>query len=90
MREAAATAIRGALRVGTIYSVGFYLPAPYVRKFLNAHPEVALHVEYTRANRIYEAVLSGEEMNLGVVAYPDKHRAIKITPLATEELVMVC
>ncbi len=87
--RSAATAVRGVLRVGTIYSVGFYLLAPYIRKFLRAHPEVNLHVEYTRWNRIYAAVLSGE-MNLGAVAYPEKHRSIEITPLAREELVMVC
>jgi len=87
--RAAATAMRGVLRVGTIYSVGFYLLAPYIRRFLKAHPEANLYVEYTQWNRIYEAVLSGE-MNLGVVAYPEKHRSIAITPLANEELVMVC
>jgi DNA-binding transcriptional LysR family regulator len=87
--RSAADAVRGVLRVGTIYSVGFYLLAPYVRKFLQAHPEVNLHVEYTRWNRIYAAVLSGE-MSLGVVACPEKHRSIEIIPLASEELVVVC
>ena len=84
-----ATAVRGVLRVGTIYSVGFYLLAPYVRRFIKAYPQVNLQVEYARWNRIYEAVLSGE-MNLGVVAYPEKHRSIEVTPLASEELVMAC
>jgi len=87
--RSAAEAVRGVLRVGTIYSVGFYLLAPYVRKFLQAHPEVNLHVEYTRWNRIYAAVLNGE-MSLGVVACPEKHRSIEIIPLASEELVAVC
>ncbi|MGA2265588.1 MAG: LysR family transcriptional regulator [Phycisphaerae bacterium] len=87
--KSAADAVRGVLRVGTIYSVGFYLLEPYIRKFLQAHPEVNLHVEYTKANRIYAAVVSGE-MDLGVVAYPEKHRSIEIIPLAQEELVVVC
>jgi DNA-binding transcriptional LysR family regulator len=87
--KSAADAVRGVLRVGTIYSVGFYLLEPYIRKFLQSHPEVNLHVEYTKANRIYAAVVSGE-MDLGVVAYPEKHRSIEIIPLAQEELVMVC
>ena len=84
-----ASAVRGVLRVGTIYSVGFYLLDPFVRKFISAHPEVDLHVEYTRWNRIYAAVTSGE-MDLGVVACPGKHRSIEVVPLAGEELVMVC
>ncbi|MFA6135138.1 MAG: LysR family transcriptional regulator [Phycisphaerae bacterium] len=87
--KSAADAVRGVLRVGTIYSVGFYLLDPYVRKFLQAHPEVNLHVEYTKWNRIYAAVVSGE-MDLGVVAYPEKHRSIEIIPLTQEDLVLVC
>jgi DNA-binding transcriptional LysR family regulator len=87
--KSAADAVRGVLRVGTIYSVGFYLLDPYVRKFLQAHPEVNLHVEYTDWNRIYASVVSGE-MDLGVVAYPEKQRSIEIIPFAREELGLVC
>lgn len=87
--RSAADAIRGVIRVGTIYSVGFYLLDPYVRKFLRAHPEVNLHVEYTHWTRVYSAVISGE-MDLGVVAYPERHRSIEIVPLAEEEMVMIC
>ena len=85
--RSAADAIRGVLRVGTIYSVGFYLLDPFVRKFLKCHPEVNLHVEYTQGNRIYAAVIGGE-MDLGVVACPEKHRSTEIIPLADEELVV--
>ena len=81
--------VRGVLRVGTIYSVGFYLLDPYVRRFLQAHPEVNLRVEYTAWNRIYAAVISGE-MDMGVVACPERHRFVEIIPLAGEELVVVC
>jgi len=87
--RSAADSIRGVLRVGTIYSVGFYLLAPFVRRFLQAHPDVNLYVEYTRWSHIYASIVSGE-MDLGVVAYPEKHRSIEIIPLANEELVMVC
>jgi len=87
--RSAADAVRGILRVGTIYSVGFYLLDSYIRRFLQAFPEVNLRVEYTRWNRINAAVLSGE-MDLGVVAYPEKQRSLDIIPLASEELVMVC
>ncbi|MCL2701790.1 MAG: LysR family transcriptional regulator [Phycisphaerae bacterium] len=87
--RSAADSIRGVLRVGTIYSVGFYLLAPFVRQFLQAHPDVNLYVDYTRWSHIYASVISGE-MDLGVVAFPERHRSIEIIPLASEELVLAC
>jgi len=86
--RSAADAVRGVLRVGTIYSVGFYLLDPYVREFIRRHPEVDLHVEYTGWDRIYAAIINGE-MDLGVVACPQRSRSIEIVPLADEELVVV-
>ena len=83
-----ADSVRGVLRVGTIYSVGFYLLDPYVRKFIQRHRDVDLHVEYTGWNRIYAAVVGGE-MDLGVVACPERQRSVEIIPLVSEELVAV-
>ena len=82
-------AVRGALRVGTIYSVGFYLLDTYIRKFLRSYADVELRVEYSHWSHIQAAVLSGE-MDLGVVAYPERQRGLEIIPLASEELVMAC
>jgi len=81
--------VRAVLRVGTIYSVGFYLLEPYVRKFLRAHPDVNLDVEYSRWNEITAAVLEGR-IDLGILAFPEKHRSLDIIQFATEDLVMVC
>jgi DNA-binding transcriptional LysR family regulator len=87
--RSAADSIRGVLRVGTIYSVGFYMLAPFIRRFLKSHPDVNLHIDYTRWDRIYSAVVGGE-MDLGIVACPERHRSVEVIPLASEELVMVC
>ena len=86
--RSAAENIRGVLRVGTIYSVGMYSLDPYVKAFIQAHPEVNLLIEYTRAHHIYAAVASGE-MALGVVAYPERQRFIEVISFATEEMVAV-
>jgi len=80
---------RTILRLGTIYSVGFYLLEPYVRKFLRAHPEATLDIEYSRWNQITTAVLDGE-LDMGIVAFAEKHRSIEIIPFAEEDMVMVC
>lgn len=86
--RSASDAVRGVLRVGTIYSVGFYLLDPFVRQFFQQHPEVALHVTYTNWNHISAAIISGE-MDLGVVACPDTNRSLETVPLRDEELVVV-
>ncbi len=77
------------LRVGTIYSVGFYMLDAYVRKFLRTHPKVKLDVQYTKWNEITADVLSGD-MDLGILALPEKHRSLEIIPFAEEELMVVC
>ena len=87
--RSAADAIRGVLRVGTIYSVGMYSLDPVVKSFMTAHPEVTLRVEYMRAHQIYAAVASGD-LALGIVAYPERRRGIEAIVFAEEELVMVC
>lgn len=81
--------VRGVVRVGTIYSVGFDLLYPYIRRFLRDYPEVNLQVEYTRWSRINAAVIGGE-MDLGVVAYPQKRRSLEVIPFADQELGLVC
>jgi len=80
--------IRGVLRVGTIYSVGMYCLDPYVKRFMRAHPEVTLRMEYMHAHNIYTAVANAE-MALGVVAYPERQRSIEIIPFIAERLVAV-
>jgi DNA-binding transcriptional LysR family regulator len=81
--------ISGTIRVATIYSIGLHdLPA-YVKKFMRSYPTVNIHVEYRRANQVYEDVLSNV-VDLGLVAYPVKDPKIEIIALRKEPLVLVC
>src|SRR5207249_10846812 len=61
------------------------LPA-YLKKFLKAYPTVNVHVEYRRANQVYEDVLSNV-VDLGLVAYPTRDSKLEIVPLRNEILV---
>ena len=79
----------GSLRVGTIYSVGLYILQPFIRRFIRAHPTINLVVDYTDWATISDSVLRGE-MDIGVVAYPEKHRSLIATFFTGEQLVMVC
>jgi DNA-binding transcriptional LysR family regulator len=81
--------ISGTIRVATIYSIGLHdLPA-YVKKFMRSYPTVNIHVEYRRANQVYDDVLSNV-VDLGLVAYPVKDPKIEIIALRKEPLVLIC
>ena len=81
--------VSGAIRIATIYSIGLHDLQPYVKKFLKSFPTVNVHVEYQRANQVYEDVM-GNVVDLGIVAYPSKESGVEIVPLRDEKLVLIC
>jgi len=81
--------ISGTVRLATIYSIGLHDLPPYLKKFLKAYPTVNVHVEYRRANQVYEDVL-GNVVDLGLVAYPVKDPKIEMVPLRKDALVVIC
>lgn len=81
--------ISGTVRVATIYSVGLHTLPPYIKRYLKSYPTVNVHVEYRRANQVYEDVL-GNIVDLGVVAYPVRDPKLEIVPLRKEPMVLIC
>jgi DNA-binding transcriptional LysR family regulator len=81
--------ISGTIRVATIYSIGLHDLPPYIKKFMKNYPTVNVHVEYRRANQVYDDVLSNV-VDLGLVAYPVKDSKLEIVPLRKEPLVLIC
>src|SRR5947208_5072676 len=81
--------ISGTIRVATIYSVGLHDLPPYVKKFLKVHSTVNVHVEYRRANQVYEDVI-GNVVDLGLVAYPVRDNKLEILALRKDPLVLIC
>jgi DNA-binding transcriptional LysR family regulator len=81
--------ISGTIRVATIYSIGLHDLPPYLKRFLKAYPTVNVHVEYRRANQVYEDVM-GNVVDLGLVAYPTRDNKLEIYPLRKDPLVLVC
>jgi len=81
--------ISGTIRVATIYSIGLHdLPA-YVKKFMLNYSTVNVHIEYRRANQVYEDVLSNV-VDLGLVAYPLKDPKLEIIGFRKDPLVLIC
>src|SRR5688572_22218761 len=81
--------ISGTIRVATIYSIGLHDLPPYIKQFLKDYPTVHVHVEYRRANQVYEDVL-GNVVDLGLVAYPSRDNKLEVIPLRKDPLVLIC
>ena len=80
--------VAGSIRVATIYSVGLHDLPPYLKRFLKAFPTVNVHVEYQRANEVYEDVL-GNAADIGLVACPTRDSRLTVVPLRTEPMVVI-
>ncbi len=81
--------ISGTIRVATIYSIGLHDLPPYIKRFLKDYPTVHVHVEYRRANQVYDDVFSNV-VDLGLVAYPTKEAKLETVALRKDPLVLIC
>ncbi len=81
--------ISGTIRVATIYSIGLHDLPPYIKRFLKTYPTVNVHVEYRRANQVYDDVFSNL-VDLGLVAYPVRQAKLETVPLRKDPLVLIC
>jgi DNA-binding transcriptional LysR family regulator len=81
--------ISGTIRLSTVYSVGLHELPPFVQRFLKDFPHVNVHVEYRRANQVYEDVL-GNVVDLGIAAYPTRNPKLELVPLRKDALVLIC
>lgn len=81
--------VAGTIQIAAVYSLGLHLLPPYLTRFLKAFPSVHVHVDYQRADRVYEAVRDNAA-DLGLVAYPVADRGLEIIPLGEEPLVVIC
>jgi DNA-binding transcriptional LysR family regulator len=81
--------VSGQVRVATIYSVGIHELSPVVKRFIKAYPQVNIHIEYSRPNKVYDDVIS-HAIDLGIVAYPEQKPQIEIIPFRADRLVFVC
>jgi DNA-binding transcriptional LysR family regulator len=81
--------ISGTIRVATVYSIGLHDLPPYIKKFLKAYPTVHVHVEYRRANQVYEEVL-GNVVDMGLVAFPIKDSKLEILPMKKDSMALIC
>jgi len=87
--QESAKVVSGSLKVAIVYSVGLHELPPYLKAYLREFPQVNVHVEYARANKIYDDTIAGR-IDLGIVAYPVKHPQVTVLPFREDRLVVVC
>lgn len=83
------TEVESRLAVGSIYSVGLEEMRGYVDEFSRSHPRVDVQLDYWRSERVREAV-EQEEVDLGIVSYPERTRRLAFASWRDERLVIVC
>lgn len=81
--------VSGQVRVATIYSVGLHELSPIVKRFIQNYPQANIHIEYSRANKVYEDVMN-HTIDIGIVAHPSPRPQIEIIPFRSDRLVLVC
>jgi LysR family transcriptional regulator, transcriptional activator of the cysJI operon len=80
--------VAGSLRVATVYSIGLHALTPRLSAFLAEYPQVNLHLEYLRTDRIYENLTNGG-IDCGIVACPRERNNIEVVPLEEENMVVI-
>lgn len=81
--------ISGTIRVATIYSIGLHDLPHHIKRFLKDYPTVHVHVEYKRADQVYEDVV-GNVVDVGLVAYPARDAKLEIIPIKKDPMVLIC
>jgi DNA-binding transcriptional LysR family regulator len=81
--------VGGSVRLATVHSVGLYELSEPMKRFVKAYPQVNVHLEYSRSNKVFDDVLSGR-IDLGIVAYPSRRAQIAVVPFREDRLVLIC
>lgn len=80
--------VAGTIHLATVYSVGLHSLPPHLSRFIARYPQVNVHLEYARTNRIVE-MLRARRIDLGIVAYPASDRDLEMIPFARERMVCI-
>ncbi len=79
--------VSGTIQIATVNSIGLHELPPYMKTFMQEFPSVNVRIEYRRANLVYEDVIHGS-VDIGLVAFPKKHRELTIVNFSEDELIL--
>jgi LysR family transcriptional regulator, transcriptional activator of the cysJI operon len=81
--------VAGTIRLATVYSIGLHQLPPYVTRFMKAHPQVKVHLEYRRTDKVCDGCLD-DSIDFGIIAFPIRRPNLTLVPWLEEPLVLVC
>lgn len=77
------------IRIAAIYSVNFRDMTQRVQEFNRQHRDAKVEIEYAHPDRVLERVLH-DEVELGIISYPDERKGLTIIPWLEQEMVLAC
>lgn len=78
----------GEVRIASIHSIGMYEIGPHLKEFLLICPRIHVRLQYLQASEIYELLIK-KKIDLGIVAYPQSHPLIDVTPFGEDKLTLI-
>ena len=79
----------GRVSVASIYSVGLSHMKQFTAEFRRTYPKATVHIEYHPPSRVEELVVA-DQVDLGLVSYPRRSRALQTISWREEPMVVVC
>jgi len=79
--------LTGNLRIGASNTIGNYLVGDLLRAFIQAHPQVALHVDVANTHAIAAGLLN-HTLDVGAIEGPMNHPQLEIMPWRDDTLVV--
>ena len=87
--RARSAVMAGTVRVATVYSIGLHALPPYITRFMKAHPQVKVHLEYRRTDKVCDGCLD-DSIDVGIIALPIRRSNLVMIPWQEEALVLIC
>lgn len=81
--------VSGVVRVAAIYSVGLHDMGTQMQKFRFRYPEARVRLECLHPETVVKSVLD-DLADVGILSYPPSKRALKVVPLRSERMQLVC
>ena len=83
------TAVDAVVRVAAIYSVNLRDMSRCVQRFNQQRPGSRVELQYLHPARVCERLLN-DEVDIGIVSFPEGRRGLSVIPWLDEEMAVVC